>query len=95
MLKKDLISHVAKDTGLPKKTIRQVMDAIVSSTTATLVAGGEVMLFGLGKLSISKRGPKPARNIWTGEKVIVPPRRAVVMAPNDALVKAVNAAGQD
>lgn len=92
MLKKDLINSVASDTKLSKQTIRQVMDSILETTTKALVAGDSVMVFGLGRMSISKRGPKQARNIHTGEIVIVPPRIAVVMAPSDPLVKAVNAA---
>lgn len=94
MLKKNLIDAVASDTGISKKDTRRVMDSIVAITRKHLVAGGDVMLFGLGKLHVVKRGPKVARNIHTGEKVIVPPRLAVVMAPNDAIVKEVNAASQ-
>lgn len=94
MLKKDLINLVAADTGVGKKTIRQVMDSIVDRTTRALVAGDNAMIFGLGRMSVVKRGPKLARNIWSGENVIVPPRNAVVMAPSDALVKAVNAGSQ-
>lgn len=94
MLKKNLIDAVAGDTGVSKKDIRQVMDSIVTVTRKSLAAGDDVMLFGLGKMHVVKRGPKVARNIRTGEKVIVPPRLAVVMAPNDAIVKEVNAAAQ-
>lgn len=93
MLKKDLIDAVSADTGVAKKVIREVMDSIAHHTTETLIQRGEVMLFGLGKMSVSKRGEKIARNIRTGERVVVPPRLAVVMSPNASIVKAVNAPG--
>ena len=91
MLMKNLVDAVALDTGLPKKHIRQVMDSIVTSTRSSLVKGESVRLFGLGCMSVVQRGPKTARNIWTGEKVMVPARKVVVMAPSDALLKSVNA----
>lgn len=95
MLKKNLVDAVAADSGLPKKTVREVMAAIVEVSTKHLVADGEVRLFGLGKLYVSHRGPKKARDLWSGASVIVPARNAVVMAPSDSLVKAVNVPGKN
>ena len=91
MLMKDLVDAVADDTGIPKKTIRRVMDSIVHSTHEALIKGDSVRLFGLGCMSVVQRGPKAARNIWTGEKVIVPQRRVVVMSPSDTMTQGLNA----
>jgi nucleoid DNA-binding protein len=49
-----------------------------------------VFLFGLGKLKVVERGQKLARNIHTGESVIVPPRKVVVLQPSDPLTEAAN-----
>jgi DNA-binding protein HU-beta len=91
MLMKNLVDAIAIDTGLPKKSIRQVMESIVETTQKSLVAGESVRMFGLGCMSVVERGPKSARNIRTGEKVMVPARKVVVMSPSDALLKSVNA----
>lgn len=93
MLKKDLIDLVAREADMPKKTVGKVMDAILHVSIDALMAGKEVRLFGIGKLYVSRRGPKVARDLHTGARVIVPPRNAVVMAPSDVLVKSVNAGG--
>lgn len=90
MLKKDLIKNVAALTGHPQNTVREILDGMCDVTTATLVSGDSVMLAGLGRLSVSRRGPKKARNLKTGEAVIVPARNAILMSPSDGLVKAVN-----
>lgn len=91
MLKKDLINQVAAITGKPKTLVREVLDATCDVTIAALATGNSVMLAGLGKLSVSRRGEKRARNLRTGEVIIVPPRNAVMMSASDSLLKAVNA----
>lgn len=91
MLKKDLIDAVASATGKPKVAVREVLDALSDVTHAALSVGDSVMLAGLGRVSVSKRGQKLARNLRTGEPIIVPPRNAVLFAASDSLIKAVNA----
>lgn len=74
----------------PHGVVRDVLDAAAIVTRDTISRGESVMLFGLGKLHTVQRGEKRARNIRTGETVIVPPRRAVLLQPSDALVEAAN-----
>lgn len=88
MLKKDLIAEVALDTGIPQHTVRAVMDSISRVTLGAVRRGREVMVLGLGKISTSQRGPKKARNIHTGESVVVPPRTVPLFRPSVSLSKA-------
>lgn len=91
MKKNDLVDRVAKSSGLPKGTVRAVLDEAASVARATLAAGDEVFLFGLGKLSVTRRGEKVARNLHTGESVIVPPRNVAVYRPSTSVDDAINA----
>lgn len=91
MLKKELIEGVSALSGVPKKTVREVLDAMCDVTASALAVGDSVMLAGVGKLTVNHRGPKAARNLKTGEKVIVPARNVVVLAPSDMLTRVVNA----
>lgn len=91
MIKKDLIDNVAALSGKPKTVVREVLDALCDVSTAALATGDSVMLAGLGKLSVSRRGEKRARNLKTGDVIIVPPRNAVMLSASDSLLKAVNA----
>lgn len=90
MLKQEFINRTAHVSGETKTTVRRVLDAAAAVTRRAVGKGESVMLFGLGKLHVVQRGEKRARNIRTGEAVIVPPRNAVLLQPSDSLVEAAN-----
>lgn len=90
MKKQDLIDKVAELSGKPKVLVREVLDAAADATRQALSRREEVFLFGVGKLSVSARGAKKARNIHTGEPVTVPPRNVVLFRPSDSVVDAAN-----
>lgn len=88
MLKNELIKTVSKQTGVSADQVRLVLESLRSNVIQSIKRGEEVMLLGIGKLAISRRGPKLARNIHTGESVTVPPRSVPVFRPSVALTKA-------
>ena len=90
MLKKDLIKAVAEKSGHTEKTVRELIEVINAVVHSAVASGGSAMLLGLGKLSVSRRGEKTARNLHTGEKVMVPPRNVVTFRPSESLNDAVN-----
>lgn len=90
MLKQEFITRAAHASGESKTTVRRVLDAAAAVTRRAVSKGDSVMLFGLGVLKVAPRGEKRARNIRTGETVIVPARNAVVLQPSDSLVEAAN-----
>ncbi len=90
MKKQDLISRVARRSGEGRDTVRSVLDATCEVTRDALASGEDVFLFGLGKLEVSHRGEKVARNIWTGQPVVVPPRRVAVYKQSTSVEHALN-----
>ena len=90
MLKKDLIKEVASVTGVTEKKTREILEAVATVVLQKLSQGASVMLLGLGKLSVSKRGEKKARNLHTGATVMVPARNVVTLRASDAMHTAVN-----
>lgn len=90
MLKKELIKDVANTSGHTEKAVREVFEATVEEVLRVLAAGDSVMLMGLGKVSVVRRGEKKARNIHDGSVVMVPPRNVPVLRPSDAMHTAVN-----
>ena len=88
MLKNDLIKKVAYVSGQPQPAVRAVLDAVAAVVKRSVARHEPVMLFGLGKLHTVQRGEKRARNIRTGEPVIVPPRHAVLLQTSDSMVEA-------
>jgi nucleoid DNA-binding protein len=92
MLKHEFIKRVAFVSGQSAVTVRNVMAAATAVTKKAVSKGEDVMLCGLGKVKVTKRGEKRARNLHTGETVIVPPRKVVTLQPSTALTQAANEA---
>jgi nucleoid DNA-binding protein len=90
MLKGEFIKRTAFISGQSQAVVRNVLDAARAVAKKAVSKGDSVMLFGLGKLHVVQRGEKRARNLHTGETVIVPPRNAVLLQPSDSLVEAAN-----
>lgn len=90
MLKAELIKRTAYVSGKSQETVRTVLDAMLGVVKKAVSEGRPVMLAGVGKLYVAQRGEKRARNIRTGEVVIVPPRKVVLLQPSDALTRSAN-----
>lgn len=88
MLKHELIEAVANKSGQHRDTVRGVLEAINSTVLDEISKGGDVMLAGLGKIYCTQRGPRKARNIRTGEDVVVPARRCAAFRPSTGLQQA-------
>jgi nucleoid DNA-binding protein len=93
MLKKDLIKAVAQSADETEVRVRRVMGALEQVVKAAIAGGESVMLAGLGKLMPRPRGAKRARNMVTGESVMVEPRTVVLLKPSDGLLAAANGEG--
>lgn len=89
--KVQLVEAVAVEVGCTKALARLAIDAVAKVTLEAIARGEGVFLLGLGKVTVARRGPKRARNLHTGETVIVPPRKVVLFRPSDALQAAANA----
>lgn len=90
MLKNEFIKDTANQSGHSQAVVRSVLEAAYDVTWGAISRGESVMLFGLGKLHSVQRNEKRARNLWTGDTVIVPPRRAVMLRASDSLIAAAN-----
>ena len=85
MKKCELVDTVSDDCGHPRTVVRSVLDATTRAVTDALKRGEPVRLIGLGKLRVTSRPPKKARNIHTGESVMVPARKVPVFKPSGTL----------
>lgn len=62
MNKAELVDGIASKTGLAKKQVEDVMDAVMETVTSTLKSGGEVTLTGFGTFSAKKRAARMGVN---------------------------------
>ncbi|NQV00899.1 MAG: HU family DNA-binding protein [Parcubacteria group bacterium] len=68
MTKDELIEEVAKVCD-SKKQAGDVVNAVLDTITSTLSKGGEIVITGFGKFSVSKRAARMGVNPRTGEKI--------------------------
>ena len=71
MNKKELIVTVSKATGFTQKDVTAVIDATIDTIVATVAAGEDVKLSGLGTFSVAERGERVGRNPQTGETMTI------------------------
>ncbi|MGB9885982.1 MAG: HU family DNA-binding protein [Moorellales bacterium] len=81
MNKRELIARVAAATGLEKKAVRTGLEALLATVRETLGQGEKVKLVGFGTFRTAHRKPRPAVNLKTMEKVMLPARRVVTFSP--------------
>lgn len=72
-----LIEEVARRTGLAKKAVQRVVEALSESVVEALARGDRVELRGLASFSVSESPPRLGRNPRTGKAVMIPLKRRV------------------
>jgi DNA-binding protein HU-beta len=73
--KSDLVSSVAKHSGLTKTDAEKAIEATFESITQSLTKGEEVRLIGFGTFAISHRAATTGRNPRTGMEIDIPARK--------------------
>jgi len=80
--KTQLVSALARRTGLPQDEVRRVLDALFDEVLpAEFEAGNAVAIRGFGTFEPRLRAPRLGRNPSTGAPVQVPARMQVVLKP--------------
>ncbi len=72
MNKAELIDTIAGKTGLFKKDVASVIEAMQKSITDVLVNGNKVSLVGFGTFRVSKRKARTGLNPRTRETIQIP-----------------------
>jgi len=75
--KSELLASLANDTGLKKKDVDNVMQALRNTIYKTLKKEHKIKLDGLGVFQLKDRKARVARNPRTGEMVNVPAKKVV------------------
>jgi len=70
--KMDLVKTVSERTGLLQVDSRIVIECFFKTVSDCLISGRNIELRGFGRFKVKNRKARIARNIWTGEKIVVP-----------------------
>ncbi len=77
MTKSQLMQELAAKTGLAKKDIVMMMEALVEMAYKQVKSSGEFVVPGLGKLVKVHRQARQGRNPATGETIQIPAKTVV------------------
>jgi nucleoid DNA-binding protein len=88
--KSDLVSKISSQTGLAASDTKIVVDELIAAINEELLNENTIELRGFGTFDIKKRKPRIARNLTTGEKVMVSERKDITMKPTKELKELVN-----
>jgi DNA-binding protein HU-beta len=90
LTKSQLIDAVVEKTGIPKKTVEDMLDCLAQ--LAYQHAKDEFIVPGIGKLVVVDRKARTARNPKTGAEIQIPARKAlkfrIAKAAKDAILGA-------
>ena len=89
MTKAEIVSEVAKATGVEKTTVQTVVEAFMESVKGSIVKGNPVYLRGFGSFIIKHRAQKAARNITKKTTITIPEHDIPAFKPAKVFVAAI------
>ena len=81
MTKAEIVSDIAKKTGVDKATVLNTVEAFMSSVKESLANEENVYLRGFGSFILKKRAQKTARNISKNTTIIIPEHNIPAFKP--------------
>lgn len=81
MTKADIVSEIAKSTGVEKVQVMAIVEAFMDSVKGSLESGNNVYLRGFGSFIIKKRAQKVARNISKNTTITIPEHNIPAFKP--------------
>ena len=78
MTKADIVSEIAKKTGVEKNQIQTIVEAFMEEVKESLSKEDNVYLRGFGSFIIKKRAQKVARNISKNTTITIPAPHGVL-----------------
>ncbi len=89
MTKADIVLKIAKETGVDKATVLNVVESFMASVKDSLANNDEVFLRGFGSFIIKTRKQKVARNISKNTSMVIPEHNIPVFKPAKTFVNSI------
>ena len=81
MTKADIVSEIAKSTGVEKVQVQAIVEAFMDSINTSLTNNNNVYLLGFGSFIVKKRAKKVARNISKNTTITIPEHNIPAFKP--------------
>jgi len=82
MTKADIVSKIAKSTGIDRSTVLSIVEAFMDTVTTAMTEGQNVYLRGFGSFVVKKRAAKAARDIQNEVTILIPERYVPTFKPS-------------
>ena len=89
MTKADIVSEIAKSTGVEKVQVQAIVEAFMESIKTSLTQKNNVYLRGFGSFIVKKRAKKVARNISKNTTITIPEHNIPAFKPAKSLAEKV------
>jgi Bacterial nucleoid DNA-binding protein len=93
MTKAELISQIAKSTGVEKSEVLNIVTSYMEAIKKTLEDGENVYLRGFGSFIVKKRAEKKARNISKNTTITIPEHNIPAFKPAKVFMDAISSGG--
>lgn len=81
MTKADIVSEIAKSSGVEKVQVQAIVEAFMDSIKTSLTNKNNVYLRGFGSFIVKKRAKKVARNISKNTTITIPEHNIPAFKP--------------
>lgn len=81
MTKADIVSNIAKSTGIDKASVLETVEKFMAEVKESLANGENVYLRGFGSFIVKTRSEKTARNISKNTTIIIPAHKIPAFKP--------------
>ena len=81
MTKADIVSEIAKSTGVEKVQVQAIVEAFMESIKTSLTQKNNVYLRSFGSFIVKKRAKKVARNISKNTTITIPEHNIPAFKP--------------
>lgn len=83
----DIECMISNDLGIPQKTVKRVVDSLWNTIHKEVESGVTVRFQGVGRFYLSERSEHPARNLQTGEDIIIGRHQTLRFSPSRTYAK--------
>ena len=86
MTKADIVNEIAKNTGVDKVLVQDIIEAFMESVKGSLIQHENVYLRGFGSFIVKKRAEKVARDILKNTTITIPEHNIPAFKPAKSFV---------
>lgn len=83
LTKDALVEKLNKQTGLPPKSAKQLLELLLELMKSKLEKGEDVKISNFGRWSVREKNSRRGRNPHTGDSMTISARRVVTFHPSD------------